>query len=181
MKITDAIWNSKIIKDRMGFEAVMADSAKPHYWFVVPTGKSRRDTAVLKNYTPGVLDIDPHEMQQVFARDLREALQEQINHDGIWMVGWTNPPASGQVIATDGDNVWGRLAMIWLDEDGDPQFTVESESFVIEIISNGVMYYVDLCEQAYKAYAKDFCTKVLKKDMGLKEDQMTKAVLSSLN
>lgn len=181
MKITDAIWKSPIITERLAFEARIAESAKPHYWFVVPTGRSRRDATVLKNYTPGVLDIDPHEIQQIFARDLREALQKDLHHDGIWAVGWTNPPSSGEVVATEGDNVWGRLAILWLDEDGDPQFTFESEENVIEIISNGVMYYLELCAKAHFAYSKDFSTKVLKEDMCLKEDQMNKAVLSSLN
>ena len=71
--------------------------------------------------------------------------------------------------------------MIWLDGDCDPQFTVEFDRPFVELIQEGGHYFLEQAERAYQAFAEAYGLKAMKSDLGLTEDQMTKAALSSLH
>lgn len=71
--------------------------------------------------------------------------------------------------------------MIWLDEDGDPQYTVESSLPIIEIIDGGIANYITQAERAHEAWSEAYGKKAVKDDFGIKEHQQTQEVLSSLN
>ena len=184
INLPENIWNSPVLRKRFAAEAIFEGnngfSEKPHYWFVAPEGDSKRGSVEIRNFKPSVFDIDPHELQKIFAQELQMKLQKEIHYDGLWVVGWTHPPATYDVIRTDGDNCWGRLAIIWLDCDADPQYTVESELEFAEILQNGKDYYVKLAEEAHQSWLETYGHKVMKSDMGLREDQLTKSALSSL-
>lgn len=185
MRLPEEIWNSKVIKKRMRDEAHFECShglpIKAHYWFTVPQGDTRRGNLELRNFMPGVLDIDPHEHQKGMARTLRESLQREAHHDGVWILGWTHPPSSTDAILEDGDNCWGRLVMIWLDEDADPQYTVESDLPIAQMISHGMQYYIDLAQQAHERWKESYGKKALKEDFGITSEQQTKKALEALN
>ena len=144
--LPENIWQSPVIRKRLeaeaAFECAHGSPQKPQYWICVPdaTNISSRHNAVLKNYNAGVLDIDPHEMQQSFVQELRYRLQKEVGHDGVWIAGFTHPPATFEAIKVDGDNCWNRLVMIWLDGDCDPQFTVEFDRPFVELIQEGGHY-----------------------------------------
>lgn len=184
MKLPDGIWNSTNIRKRLFQEAHFVPGEKPHYWVVVPTNEtSSIKTTVLQNFDcpEGSFNILPHELQQAFARDLREMLQANIHHDGVWIVGWTNPPSAAEVMRTDDANAWDRLMAIWLDEDGDPKFSFESEAMFIEMIQNGPTYYVGLCAQSWEAWDKAYGKQAMKSDFGVSDDQMIKRTLSTMH
>lgn len=187
MNLPDNIWLSPVIKKRLLMEAGFESTnhgrpPKAQYWFSAPmaTDLKSRMGVTLKNYVPGVFDVDPHDMQMAFASELRWRLQQNIGHDGLWIAGWTHPPGNDQTIRVDGDNAWNRLVMVWLDGDGDPQFTVESDLPFVEMISRGGYYYIEMAEEAYQAYVEAYGLKAMKDDLGLGEDQMTKAALAAL-
>lgn len=178
-------YKSEIIRQRLfleaGYEGVHGVSQKPYFWVVVPEADTKRGKIVLKNFKETETDVAPHPIQIEFAKELLERLQRTTHHDGIWIVGWTHPPDFSQIIRVDGDNVWSRLIMIWLDKDADPQFTLDSEMPVAQMVENGSAYYANLAEDAYETFMEEYSEGRMKEEMGLSDDQMTKAVLSSLN
>lgn len=175
------LWTSPVLIDRLGQEADFEQPAKVQFWFSVPQADTRIGNITLKNFDNSLTNIPPHELQQDFAVALRQYMQSEIHHDGLWMVGWTHPPASGNHLRVDGDNCWGRLVMIWLDEDGDPQFTVDSYRPFVQMMKDGISYYVNMCENAYAAFNEEYGKKAMKADLGIKEDQIKKDVLKSLH
>lgn len=184
--LPENIWNSPTIRQRLFSEAQIESSRgraeKPYYYFNVPQVDNPVQQSIeLRNYYPSIFDIDPHDLQKELALKIRQALQHEVSHGGCWIVGWTHPPAQMEAIREDGDNVWGRLVIIWLDEDADPHYTLESDISFIAMATNGVDYYVRLAENAHEKWLKEYSPKVLKEDMGLKDDQQHKDSLSTLH
>lgn len=183
--LPENIWNSQVIKKRLwneaNFESNNGAPAKAHYWIVAPTVDGSRDHHILKNFSVGIMDVEPHDMQMAFAQELRYRLQKDLSHDGLWLVGWTHPPASWEAIKVDGDNCWNRLVMVWLDEDADPHFTVETDIPFVEMIGRGGHYYLELAEEAHKTWAEAYGKKARRDDFGLRDDQQTKKALAALN
>lgn len=185
MILPERIWESAVIKRRLlqeaGFECRYGIPAKKNYWIVAPEADTKRGTVLLRNFKPTFLDIEPHDQQQQFAHMLQPLLQSKLGHDGLWIVGWTHPPSSGHAVRVDGDNVWGRLVMIWLDSDADPKFTAESDLPFYDMVSHGVEYYAGIAEQAWTQWNEMVGRAALKDDFGIKDEQQTKAALGSLH
>lgn len=185
MSLPEHLWNSPVIKKRLfneaGFESNNGAPHKVHYWVIAPEGNTKRGEVILKNFIPNFADIEPHEMQQEFARQVQKMLQSGAHHDGLWLVGWTHPPATGDVVRIDGSNCWDRLIMLWLDEDGDPKYTLESDIPFAEMMENGEAYYLGLAEQAHASWEEAYGKKAMKDDFAVTEDQQTKAALAALH
>jgi len=177
------LWNSPIIKQRLMMEATFDGDRgipkKPHFWVLVPRADIKAGKVLLKNFDPNMLDREPHPDQQAFAERLQVALMKEAHFNGLWIVGWTHPPSTYGIL-TEQDNCWNRLIFIWLDRDGDPQYTLESELPVINIIAHGKDYYVGLAHEAHDSWREMYGEDVLKSDMMLRDDQQKKAVLESL-
>jgi len=185
MNLPSNLWNSPLIKQRLyqeaGFECSHGKPTMQHYWFIVPESDTKVDLIELKNYESSMLNLDPHPHQMGMAKELMIMLNKNIDHDGLWIVGWTHPPAGWEAIRVDGDNCWNRMVMIWLDEDGDIQFPVETDLPIYEIVSNGLEYYTELCETAWQTWDEAYGKKAQKQDFGLKDEQVTKKTLAALN
>jgi hypothetical protein len=174
------LWKSPAIRKRLEAEARFEGSHKPQYWMVAPQADTQDGCVILRNYEASIFNVDPHEAQTHFAKELQTTLQTGFHFDGIWIVGWTHPPSDSQAIRADGDNVWGRMIMIWLDEDGDPQYTVDITDEVVEILRNGIMYYCMLCDQANHIYTEAYGKRAMKDDFGISESQTKKETLKAL-
>lgn len=184
MILPENLWKSPVIQKRLaveaGFECNGAGiSEKKHYWCLVPFADSKDGVTVLRNYEKSLQDADPHEMQQEFARQVMTMLQREAGFDGLWLVGWTHPPSSYEVL-TDTGNCWARLIMIWHDSHGDPQYTVESDFPFVAMMEAGEAYYVGLAHDAHQQWKEVYGPKVLKADMGLKDHQVKSAALEAL-
>lgn len=82
----------------------------------------------------------PHVFQRDFATDLLRALNVQIANGGAWSVGWC-----------DG---YTKLLILWQDEDGDMQFTVEDDEPVNHIIEAGHDHFVSQCFDAWTMWRR---------------------------
>ncbi len=177
------LWNSPVIKKRLAqeatFECAWGVPDKKFYWCMVPLADSKDGIQILRNYKDSVMNADPHEMQQAFARKIMEELQQQCHFDGLWLVGFTHPPSTYGTI-TDTETCWGRMIAIWFDEDGDPQYTLESDLPFIEQAKAGEQYYVGLANQAHDQWKEMYGRKAMKSDMMLKDSQTSKAALEAL-
>lgn len=153
------------------FEGACGMAHKAYYW-VVTQKPSTGKIIFMKNYDTVGFDVDPHEMQQMFAGDLAKRLMKQASMGGGWIVGFTHPPHSSNAMRIDGDNAWNRLIMLWLNESGDVQFTVESEIQFISMIENGAARYVGMCEEAWSKWDDIYGKKAMKEDFGIKDHQV---------
>ncbi len=177
------LWNSPVIKKRLYaeacFECDLGISDKPQYWCMVPYADSKDGVMLLKNFKDDAMNADPHEMQQVFARKIMVELQAQAHFDGLWLVGFTHPPTTYETL-TDTGNCWGRMICIWFDEDGDPQYTLESDLPFIKQVEAGERYYVGLAQESHAYWKEQYGAKAMKADFMLKEGQSSKAALEAL-
>lgn len=88
--------------------------------------------------------------QMMFANDMAKGLNRHLHHDGFWLVGWTHPAPF--VILGAAGRTYRRMVMIWCDQDGDPQFTIESEDPVWKILECGPMQWAEQAEQAWQKW-----------------------------
>lgn len=150
----EQVYNSPLIKERLQLEAeVDGDEApsRPLYWatFQLPN----REIHTTQNFAASPLNALPHEMQMMFAKDMLKALNTEVRNEGAWIVGYTHPPAAGEILRVDGDNAWDRLFAIWLDKDGDPQFTVENIRWLFSaILEAGVEFWVKQGAMCYEQW-----------------------------
>lgn len=185
LNLPENIWNSRSLRSRFlaeaNFDCAWGFSDLKHYWILAPQADSPYENAVVKNFEPSIMYLEPHPIQQEFAKELKSALQTDCGNDGIWVVGFTHPPSMGDAVAIEGDTVWSRMIMIWLDKDADPHYTLESDLPVDEIIKNGIQTYLDHANEAQKQWREQYSLDRMTSDMGLKEDQLVKESLSTLN
>lgn len=185
LKTSSELWKSPVIRKRLFQEASFESgdlgiSDKPHYWCLVPFADSGTGVQVLQNYDSADLkNCDPHPMQQNFADKVMRALQREASFGGLWLVGFTHPPSAYGVI-TDTENVWNRLICIWHDNEGDPQFTLETDLPFIQQVRSGEMYYVGLAHDAHQQWTEMYGRKAMKSDMMLKEGQTKAAAMEAL-
>lgn len=69
------------------------------------------------------------------AFDLIGKLNRAIHHDGCWLAQWL---LEGK-----------HLNVIWIDKDGDPQFTIEFADDAAGIASEPLLVWIDQCEEAW--------------------------------
>jgi len=183
--IPEDVYKSMIIRDNLiieaHFEGKNGRASKPYFWVTVPEADTKRGCVILKNFKESEFEIAPHPVQQQFSRELQAHLQREHHHDGMWIVGWTHPPEFADLIRIDGDNVWSRMIVCYLDSDADWQFSIDFERPVAEMIEDGVAYFGDQASNAFETWRTEYSAKKMKDDMGLKDNQMTKATLSSLH
>lgn len=183
-KLPENTWKSKVLLTRLAQEALFecrwGIPDRGLYWFLIPEADTGRGQNTLKNYKTDIMTDDPHPAQIEMAREIHTLLTRGASMDGYWIVGWTHPPAQWEGLKVDGDNCWGRLAMIWLDEDGDPHFTVEFDRLFADMMDDGAEYFAAMAVQAYIDWSAEYRPEVLRDEMGLADKDMTKAVLEGL-
>lgn len=137
--ITEALIQSPAILKRMDFEA-----AGTGWWAY---GKVRSGKIVVlsdRNWTP-IPEII------MFARDMVGALNKHLHHDGAWLVGFTHPKPI-VFIGDRGGTDFDRFVFLFIDRDGDPQFTIECDDGIIAALTVGPDHWMEEAERGWQKW-----------------------------
>lgn len=92
-------------------------------------------------------DIDAPE--HLFANDVLTALNNKLHHDGAWCLVFTNPRAIDPPLMKA---TYDRLVLIWMDKDGDVQFTNDHEAGIVHALEMGQDAWLNNCETAWQLW-----------------------------
>jgi len=117
-----------------------------------------RSNRQLLAFNPGSPELDP--MQMMWAGDVLRLLNKELDHGGGWVVVFTCPdPQSGLDIISGADSMaYGRYALMWLDHDGDVQFSQEWQKNdgelldFADVINAGILSTAQKCEASWNAW-----------------------------
>lgn len=87
----------------------------------------QRANGDMLSHHPGSPMLDT--AQLLWAIEVLRKLNRELHHDGAWVVCFTHPapidPSTFAVIENPKRWAYKRYCLIWIDQDGDPQFTQE--------------------------------------------------------
>lgn len=87
--------------------------------------------------------------EQMFANDMLTALNNQLHHDGAWCLVFTNPRALRPPMM---EHTYDRLVLIWMDADGDVQFTQDHEEGIVHALEIGMDAWLQQAETAFQLW-----------------------------
>ncbi len=141
---------SATLRQRLADEATFDDGKPGAIWFAL-----RRNDGRMVEVKGNALLIAPHPMQVSWAMDMANWLNKDLHHDGFWIVAFTNPPANAylfQGVVLEPQPLYERWVIIWVDREGDPQFTIENDDEFIETMMVSPDDQVELCEGAWREW-----------------------------
>lgn len=111
------------------------------YWMVVTTSDGEQHIRTLCE--------PPLPYQQMFCRDLGAGLNRHLHHNGAWIVGLVEAKPLLVIDEAGAGRDYERAILLWVDEDGDPQFTIEVEDDWSRILSVGPDHWINKAEEAW--------------------------------
>lgn len=100
---------------------------------------------------------EPDPAQVMFGRDVLTTLNRDLHHDGAWVFFLSHPEHMAHVL--ESTVMYARFGFIWLDSDGDAQFTFEwekgagEELYFHECLFSGINSWIERAETAWKTWA----------------------------
>jgi hypothetical protein len=106
------------IKERLRFEGEQEDGNGTVFAVI-----QKADGGWIESGTQLAPPLIPE--QTMFARDMVQILNREIHHNGCWLVFFTHPERADGFVPGGFETEYPRFGFIWLDQDGDPQFTMD--------------------------------------------------------
>lgn len=95
---------------------------------------------------------EPEAVQRLFTDDMAAALNQELAHDGAWVVLLTSPIMEEGGLVVSAEREYGRFCFIWMDKDGDIQFTIENEEPLWVVLAQQKLHWMEQAEQAWQAW-----------------------------
>lgn len=170
MRFDENLLFSQALRNRLDTEAAMeADlGTTSASWYAVKMLDDHQ-VVIERNYDPraGIIS-DPPTHQMLWAEAVSKILNHECGHDGRWVVGFTHPPGYGEMVLCEPKFSWRRIIKVWLDIDGDPQFTVDCIENWENVASQSPHHFIGQAEEAWKHW------KVLMRDVLQPKDYQLK-------
>lgn len=90
---------------------------------------------------------EPRPEYKMFAIDIMTALNSKMANGGAWIVQWSDPRPVEAIILTGAE--YRRFVIVWMDEDGDPQFTIEWDDDFKEALAAGLDPWLERAASAW--------------------------------
>jgi hypothetical protein len=118
----------------------------------------RRSNGDLVSHHPFAPGAEPHQL--MWAAEVLGLLNRDLHHNGAWVVVFTHPkrPSLETVLHQPRHAEYARYALIWIDADGDPQFSQEwseNESEMrdfADVMLAGIHSTAQKCEASWQAW-----------------------------
>ncbi len=142
-KFNDEYLITPLIRQRLSLEAEDTQGNLTGFWAVLTR---------LNGETERIADTwqSPDPTQQMFAADMAQALNKHLRHDGAWIVFFTHPGPTEAGILTE--SLFRCWHFLWIDEDGDPQFTVDNEDAFHVVLGEGPDHWIDQAAFAWSQW-----------------------------
>ena len=121
--------------------------------YAVMMRRSNGEVVELMDNDFGGKPVNPNCRQ--IGHDLLLKANDDCHHDGAWVVLMTHPDdaliAGLTFDAFDdlGSVRFKRFVMLWIDEDGDPQFSIDIVEPLWRLQESGLAHWADACEEAW--------------------------------
>lgn len=153
MRLPESLLVTPTLLRRFMDESVWEDGDGRHYGIML-----RDDGNLIAHGPPDSKTPIPEQM--IWAGDVLKKLNKELHHDGAWVVVFTHPKVAQLLsIFQDAKHCdYGRYALIWVDGDGDPQFTVEwmaGEGDLRDfddVLLAGIVSTMNKCEAAWEMW-----------------------------
>lgn len=157
----DTLLFTQTIRERLDAEAAMDSEigVTTASWFAVKVlNRGKGDVVIERNYNPektGMLAIpDPSPCQAAWAVAVAKILNHEIDHDGCWIVGLTHPPGFGEFLKIQPRFEWRRTIKLWVDNDGDPQFTSDCIDPWRLVVEQNPDHFINQSEKAWQHWKR---------------------------
>lgn len=145
IRLDDDLLITPFLKRRLATEGRYADG-DGSVWVILTRSNGQR-VEVLSQAAAGWY---PLKEQREFAHMLAQLLNAQIPHDGRWIVAFTHPSeTTTEFHEKIGEVYYNRWFALWVDKDGDPQFTMDNENRFDEVMAVPLFKWVSDAEQAW--------------------------------
>lgn len=137
---------TSLLLRRFELEAHMEGGDGRHYAVML------RDDGSLLAHNPGSPELSPDQL--MWAGDVLKLLNREIHHDGAWVVVFTHvQPFNPEhiLLAAPSHATYDRYALIWVDRDGDPQFSQDWRQNECELLDWADVLLADIESTAQKA------------------------------
>lgn len=144
----DDLLVTEVIKRRLRAEALFdagGNEDGPGHWWCCMT----RTGNMMVQFKSSPLLLPPSPDQVLFAHDMCWALNRHLHHDGKWIVEFTHPILPPLSVTAYPHSPYERWVFIWIDKDGDPQFSVDNDGYFIETLLAGPDHWMEQAEQAW--------------------------------
>lgn len=101
---------------------------------------------------PFAMAADPLPEQQMFAHDMSAALNRHLHHNGRWLVQFSSPdvvPLAGPLGVE-----YRRWALLWMDEHGDIEVSIDNEEPFTWALMAGMHYWMEQAEQGWQLWLR---------------------------